>query len=204
MNQLQLATASRWARRLVLASGGCLIVTAAAAQTATPTFGPPIAGACILAKSEAIDRSQAGVSANQQLTQFGQGIEAELKAQRTAIENDDRALASQKASLSSAEFERRVAQLRQRYTDLTHTQTLRAAQLRLTTKDAIAQVTKIFGPSVADTITARHCSMVIERSVTYGSAQAMDITPLVIQKMDGIQSVVALRLATPEAAQAAH
>jgi Skp family chaperone for outer membrane proteins len=206
MNQVQLAAASRWARRLALASGGCLIVTAAAAQTATPapTFGPPIAGACILAKSEAIDRSQAGVSANQQLTQFGQGIEAELKGQRTAIENDDRALAGQKASLSPVEFERRVAQLRQRYTSLNHTQTVRAAQLRLTTKDAIAQVTKIFEPSVADTITARHCSMVIERSVTYGSAEAMDITPVVIQKMDGIQSVVALRLATPEAAQAAH
>ena len=152
----------------------------------------------------ALDRSQAGVSANQQIAQFSQGIDAELKAQRTAIESDDHALAGQKASLPAAEFDRRVAQLRQRYADLGRTQATRGAQLRLTSRDALSQVGKILDPSLADTITARHCAVVFERANTSGAADAMDITGAVIQKMDALQSVVALRLATPEAAQAAR
>jgi Skp family chaperone for outer membrane proteins len=200
-----LIAARRWSHRLALVSGAVVLAGAATAQTAPgPAYGPPIAGVCFLTRADAIDHSQAGVSANQQMTQFGQGIEAELKAQRTAIESDDKALAGQKANLSPAEFDRRVAQLRQRYADLNRTQSIRAAQLRLTSRDAINQLGKILQPSLTDTITARRCSAVFERSVTYGASDAMDITAMVIQKMDALQSVIALRLATPEAAQAAR
>lgn len=202
----RLHAASRLGRRLALVSAALAIAGPAAAQASPtpPTYGAPVAGICLFARGIALDRSQAGVSANQQIAQFSQGIDAELKAQRTAIENDDRALAGQKASLPAAEFDRRVAQLRQRYADLSRTQATRAAQLRLTSRDALNQVGKVLDPSLADTITARHCAVVFERANTYGATEAMDVTGAVIQKMDALQSVVALRLATPEAAQAAR
>ena len=179
-------------------------VQAQTASAAAPVYGPPIAGLCLFARAEALTRSQAGVSATQQLAQFGLGIDAELKAQEGAIHNDDVALATQKAALPPADYQQRVVQIRQRYAGLDRTRALRAAQLDVTRKQALAVVGQIIDPSLADTITSHHCSAVFERSATYGAAAASDITPAVIQRMDSIQSMVAIRLATPESAQAAR
>jgi hypothetical protein len=198
----------QWAARpLALVLAVSAICGEARAQTppaAVPVFGPPIVGLCLFARAEALTRSQAGVSATQQLAQFGLGIDAELKAQEGAIHNDDVALATQKAALPPADYQQRVVQMRQRYADLDRTRALRAAQLDVTRKQALAVVGQIVDPSLADTITTHHCSAVFERSATYGAAGSSDITGAVIQKMDGIQSMVAIRLATPEAAQAAR
>lgn len=201
----------RAARPLVLVLAALAIggaapasVRAQTAPGAAAVYGPPIVGLCLFARAEALTRSQAGVSATQQLAQFGLGIDAELKAQEGAIHNDDVALATQKSVLPAADYQQRVVQMRQRYADLDRTRALRAAQLDVTRKQALAVVGQIVDPSLADTITTHRCSAVFERSATYGAAGASDITPAVIQKMDSVQSMVALRLATPEAAQAAR
>jgi Skp family chaperone for outer membrane proteins len=203
--------AARARRRAVSAVVPALAVLAVAALVppglaqAQPapvaTYGPPTPGACLFAQAEALSQSHAGISADQQLKQFAEGADAELKAQRTAIFNDDHALAQQKSSLSAADYDQRVAQLRQRYAELDRTRSLRDAQLNLTRRDAAAQIMNILQPSLAETITARHCSFVLERSVTYGAADALDITAAVIQRMDARLSFVPLRLAPPEAVQ---
>jgi hypothetical protein len=206
-----MVSVQRVARPLALVLAASAICGAAQAQVpaqaplaAAPVYGPPIVGLCLFAQAEALTRSQAGVSATQQLAQFGLGIDAELKAQEGAIHNDDVALATQKAVLPPADYQQRVVQMRQRYADLDRTRALRAAQLDVTRKQALAVVGQIVDPSLADTITTHHCSAVFERSATYGANGASDITPAVIQKMDSVQSMVAIRLATPEAAQAAR
>jgi hypothetical protein len=72
--------------------------------------------------------------------------DAELGAERTAIVNDDQALLGQKASLSPADYQQRVAQLKQRYAELDRTRALRDAQLNMTRRDAIAQMNTVRGP----------------------------------------------------------
>jgi Skp family chaperone for outer membrane proteins len=170
----------------------------------TPVYGPPIAGVCLFGENQALAQSQAGVIAAQQITQFAQGIDAELKAQGGAILSDDRALAKQKAQLPAAEYGQRVTQLRQRYADLDATKKMRTAQLDLTRRQARAQLTAVLNPSLAETITARRCGMVIDKASVYGATEAMDITGAVIQRMDGRLATIALRLATPEAVRAAQ
>jgi Skp family chaperone for outer membrane proteins len=201
----RLLTASRLTGGLALASSFLVLAGAAAAQTATPpTYGPPIAGECLFGRDDAIDHSKIGVTASQQLVQYAKEIDADLKAQGAAIQADDRALVGQKASLSAADYQQKVNQLRQRYADLSRLQKLRATQLGLTRSDALTQIGAVILPSLSSVVTARHCSVVFERAATYGSAAAMDITPAVIQQMDATQSALTLKLATPEAAQAAR
>jgi Skp family chaperone for outer membrane proteins len=196
------------ARSIWLAGATAALALSAAPASAqpalAPTYGPPTPGVCLFAQAEALSHSKAGVSADQQLKQFAVGIEAELTAERSAIYNDDRALAAQRASLSAADYQQRTEQLRQRYAELDHTRSLRDAQLNLTRNQAAEQVMKVLKPSLADTITARKCSFVLERSVTYGAADALDITGAVIQRMDALLSFVPLRLAPPEAVQNAR
>ncbi len=177
---------------------------AMAQPAAAPVFGPPPAGVCLLSQSEALARSRVGASAAQQLKQFADGIDAELRAERTAIVSDDHTLLGQKASLGAADFQQRVAQLKQRYDELDRTRALRDAQLNLTRRNAVAQLMTVLTPSLADTITARRCGLVFERGATYGFAEAMDVTAAVVQRMDARASLVTLRLAPPQAVQAAR
>jgi Skp family chaperone for outer membrane proteins len=190
---------------LANASGsGTFAAPAEATPAVAPAYGPVIPGLCLFAKAEALDRSQIGVSANQQLAQFAQGVDAELKAEQAAIVTDDRALAKQKATLAAAVFQQRVGQLRQRYADLARTKELRQAQLALTRHGALLEVEKVLTPGLSQTITARHCSAVFERSAVYGAADAMDITPAVVERMDAQSTSLNVRLSTPEEARAAQ
>lgn len=190
-------------RGLALASvAGLAMGGAAVAQPAEPpTYGPPTPGVCLFAQADALAHSKAGTSADQQLRQFAVGVDAELGAERAAIYNDDRVLASQKTALSAADYQQRTEQLRQRYANLDRERALRDAQLDLTRKLAADQVMKVLQPSLSDTITARKCSFVLERSVTYASTDALDITQQVIERMDARLSYVTLQMASPEAAQ---
>lgn len=171
---------------------------AALAQApAGPTFGPATPGVCLFDQAQAVANSQAGVSAEQQIKEFAVGIDAELKAERTAIYNDDHALALQKASLPSADYDQRVAQLRQRYAEVDHTRTVRDAQLDATRKTAAVQIMAALTPSLNEVITQRRCSFVLQRSVTYAAADALDITADVVQRMDARLNYVPLQLAPP-------
>lgn len=187
-----------------LAAAGLAVGMAAAQPAPPPAYGPPTPGVCLFAQAQALSQSKAGTSADQQLRQFAAGVDAELGAERTAIYNDDRALAAQKATLGPADYQQRTELLRQRYANLDRERALRDAQLNLTRKLAADQVMKVLEPSLSETITARKCSFVLERSVTYGANDALDITGQVIQQMDARLSYVTLQLATPEAAQAAR
>jgi Skp family chaperone for outer membrane proteins len=184
----------------LLAAGGAFAQGVPPAAVA-PVFGPATPGVCLFDQAQALSQSRAGASADQQLKQFAVGVDAELKAERTAIYNDDHALAGQKASLAPADYEQRVAQLKARYAELDRTRRLRDGQLDLTRQDAAAQIMKVLTPSLMDTITARRCSFVLERSVTYAASDALDITGAVIQRMDAQLGYLTLRLAPPESVQ---
>jgi len=178
---------------LLVATSALAIAGAASAQT----YGPPMAGVCVVSRDQALAASQAGVSANQQLTQFVSGVRGELNAQRSAIQNDDRALAAQKASLAAADYQQRVGQLRARYQALDHASQVRDAQLAATRKQAFDQIGAVMGPSLTEVIAARRCSLVLERASTYGANPEMDITAQVIQRMNARLPMLNLRPAGP-------
>ena len=196
---------SRPARRLSLLVGiaaAFAVAVPALAQpiAAPPVYGPPIPGVCLFARDVALDRSLAGVSANQQIQQFTAGIRAELDAQRNSIVNDDRALAAQKASMPATEFQQRVAQLQQRYAAVERTRRTREAQVARTRAEAVRLILQTMTPSLGETITARKCSLVVEKAGTYGANPVMDVTDQVIQKMNARLQSVTLRLAPPDPA----
>jgi Skp family chaperone for outer membrane proteins len=169
-----------------------------------PTYGPPAPGVCLFSQAAALSQSRAGVSVDQQLKQFAQGADAELGAQRAAILADDHALAAQKASLSTADYDQRVAQMRQRYAELDRTRAIRDAQLNQTRRDAATQIAAALNPSLSEAITMRKCSVVFDRNVTLGFGDGMDITPVVIQRMDARLSYVTVRLVPPDAVRPAQ
>ena len=59
-------------------------------------------------------------------------------------------------------------------------------------------------PSLAEIITTRRCGVVLEKATTYGSNPDMDITALVIQRMNARLPLLNLRQAPPETVQRAR
>jgi Skp family chaperone for outer membrane proteins len=200
--RIGLAVAAALAAALAGAQVSPAIAQTAAAGVAV--YGPATPGVCLFSQVEALSKSRAGVSVDQQMKQFAQGADAELGAQRSAIMADDRALAAQRSRLQAADYDQRVAQMRRRYAELDRTRALRDAQLNQTRRDAAAQIMAVLDPSLAEAVTLRKCSVVFDRGVTLGFAAGMDITPTVIQRMDARLSYLTLQLAPPGSVRVAQ
>ena len=188
-----LAVALSGATLMALATSGASFAQSTA-STGT-VYGPPIAGVCVFDRNAAINSSQAGISANQQITQFSTGMRAELGAQHAAIVRDDHALAQRRPSMSVAAYQQSVAQIRQRYQALDQTAKARDAQLRRTSDYAVKLVDRALEPALSSAVTQRRCALVIERKNLEGANPAMDITPAVVSALNLRLPILDLRLA---------
>ncbi len=188
------------------AAGFVLAAGAAAAQTTAanvPTYGPPIEGVCVFSKDAALTTSAAGVSVNQQLQQLSQSAQAPLDAERNAITAADKALTAEKPKLSAAKYQAEQGSLQQRAQAWQMTVQARQTQFNQARDKALDQIAATVTPVLVATITARHCSIIVERGGIYGANPAMDLTPDVVQKLNTILPAVVVSLPV-EAAQGQH
>jgi Skp family chaperone for outer membrane proteins len=194
---------------LALAAGstGALAQTPAAPAAAAPaanvpTYGPPISGVCVFTREAAMNTSQAGVSANQQLQQIAQGIASSLNPERDAIAAEDKALAAERAKLSPAKLQERATALQKRAQTYGQTVQTRNAQLSQTHDKAFTQIAQAMTPILVAKITEHHCSLVLEsRGIIYGANPAMDLTAEIVQQLNTSLPTVTVTLIPPEALQ---
>lgn len=167
----------------------------ASAEQSPP--GPPIPGLCLFARDAALGNSKAGQAANQRLQQLGAQIEAELNPEKQAIITENTALQNG-AALPAAQRQTRIAALQQRAQTFSQLQTLRGAQLQQTRVLATQTIVAKIDPILAPLVVARRCSLVLERTATYGFNPAMDLTPAVVDQLNQQLPTVTFYLATPE------
>lgn len=167
-----------------------LFLACLAAPAAAQTFGPPIAGLCLLSRDGAINASRAGQSLQGQLQQLQSSLSGELAQRRAAIEQQQRALAARQNATAPIEYQRQQAALAQQLQVLDQQQNARfiAAQQR-----GQQQIDQALGTALGRVVSRSACSVVMERDNSYGWNNAMDITPAVAREMDGILQTVTLR-----------
>ena len=177
------------------ATPGLVSAQAPAVPNANP-MGPPIAGVCLFARDAAIAKSKAGAATDARLRQLAQGVQAELASERQAIVTENDAL---KAIPAAQRPQARVDALDKRAAAFNQLQQLRTAQLQATRAQAIEQILKQMDPVLGPVSTGRHCSVVFERTATYGFNAAMDLTPTVVQQLDArMPTMTPFDLARPE------
>ena len=170
-----------------------------AAPAANPNpMGPPIAGICLFGRDGAIANSKAGQATDARLRQLGQGVQAELNPEQQAIIAENNALKVGGANIPALQRDQRIGALQKRATAFTQLQQLRTAQLQATRTQALDQILKPMDQVLGPISTAHHCSVVIERSATYGFNQAMDLTPDVVRQLDVRMPTNTFDLARPE------
>jgi len=175
---------------LILAAGA----PAAAQVVAAP--GAPLAGVCVYSENVLLGQSQAGVSANRQLTQIQASVNNELRALQDKLVADDQALTAQKSTLPASEFSQRTTALQTRARDLQNLSNARNGQLTRTRDGAIAQISKVALPLLNASLTAHRCAIVLDKGPVYTVNPAMDLTGEVMQKLNAVLPAITVTLAS--------
>lgn len=148
---------------------------APAAPAVQIRHGAPIAGLCIYSSDRAVATSDVGKYVQTRVKQLATEANAELNTERTAVQNDAKALEGQRASLTQDVFEQRAAAIQVRANALQRKADLRQREIEVTERKAILRVLQELDPIVVGLYQQRSCSVLLGDGVLLGNEQ-MDLT----------------------------
>lgn len=159
---------------------------AAAPAAAAPavTHGAPVPGLCIVSVENAIGASTVGKFVNTRLQQLVAQVNAELNAEKTAIDNDAKALDGQRATLDQNTLEQRAAALQVRANSLQRKAQQRDREIQATEQKAVNRVGTEMEPLIRQAYQAKQCSILINRNSIILGNPASDITPQVVTALN--------------------
>lgn len=156
----------------------------AQAQQPTVQHGAPIAGLCALNLQGVFARSTAGQGLNARLQQLQQEIAGELAPYQQTIEAEDQALSNRGASLSDAERQQRGQALQQRFAEFQQLRQTRLQELEYTEFMQRRALGAAVDPIVAAVYQERGCSILLNRGEVFYLNPQMEISELVLQRLN--------------------
>ncbi len=170
------------------AQGAVATHPTAAAAGAPPAAaipaGPAIPYVCVFSNEGALGNSAVGKYVGQRMQQLQGQANAEVTAEKTAIETDARALDAQKAALSTDVVQQRTLALNQRAQALQRKAELRSHELEATEQKALSRVGSEMSPLLQQVYGQRGCGLLLDRNAVFASNPTMDVTPDVVRLLD--------------------
>lgn len=169
------------------------IATSASAQTAPAaaapagpavTHGPAIAGVCIFSSARAVGSSQVGKAVDTRLKTIIQQVNAELTGERTALDNEAKALDAKKATLAQDVLEQQASALQVKANAWQRKGQLRQREVEATEQKALARVYQELDTPIKQVYQAQKCGMLIDRESVMLANPSMDITDAVVTALD--------------------
>lgn len=157
----------------------------AAAAAPAVTHGAAVPGLCTLSVENAIGASTVGKYVNTRLQQLIAQVNAELNAEKTAIDNDAKALDGQRATLDQNTLEQRASALQVRANSLQRKAQQRDREIQATEQKAVNRVGTEMEPLIRQAYQAKTCSVLINRNSVILGNPASDITPQVVTALNG-------------------
>src|SRR5262249_47328921 len=153
----------------------------------------------------AVGASTVGKYVQTRLQQIVAQVNAELNAEKTAIDNEAKTLDAGRATLDANTFEQRGAALQVRANALQRKAQLRDREVSATEQKALARVGQEMDPLIRTAYQQKSCSVLLSRSALILANPAMDITPAVVTALNAKITQFAFdreRLDQPQAAPA--
>jgi outer membrane protein len=185
---------------------------APAAAAPAVSHGAPVPGLCLVSVENAIGASTVGKYVNTRLQQLVAQVNAELNAEKTALDNDAKALDGQRATLDQNTFEQRAAALQVRANALQRKAQQRDQEIQATEQKALNRVGVEMEPLIRQAYQQKQCSVLVNRNSIILGNPASDITQAVVTALNAKITQFAFdrerldqqaRPATPAAAPAA-
>lgn len=161
--------------------------TAALAQQAVPpsvTHGPALSGVCIVSRDQVLGASTLGKAIETRLQQLNSQVEAELKTEVTAINNEAKTLDGQRATLAPDAFEKRSADLQVRANAFERKRQQRGREMVATQEKALGRFEQELAPVITQVYQQKQCSILFERAALVIANPAMDVTQQVVSALN--------------------
>ena len=157
---------------------------AAAAPAALPT-GPAIPGLCVLNNDGVVFGSAVGKFVVQRLQMLKSQSDSEINGEGNQLRADATALESKKATLPPDQFEQQGAAINLRANALQRKAQQRDSELNQTEKKALARIGQEADPIVRQVFAQHNCTVLFNAGGVIFAAPSLDLTPGVIQGLDG-------------------
>jgi outer membrane protein len=182
MNMITKKSGAAFAGVLMLTAFAPVLVQAQAAASppAAPLTGPAVPGVCVLSLEAVVATSTVGKYVSTRLQQLNQAASAEISADATSLQNDEKALEAGRASLSNEQLQQRAAALQGRENDLNRTVQIRREEMSQTEQKAQQRILQESSPIFQEAARAHNCSVVLGGTAVLAAEPAMDLTPTVV------------------------
>jgi Skp family chaperone for outer membrane proteins len=152
--------------------------SAAAPAAALPplTHGPAIPGVCVYSNAAAIENSSVGKAFGDRMQQLRAQATAELSGEASSLQNDEKALAAKRGSMSADQFNQQAQPLAQRDAALNQKAETRNRELQATYAKQMHRIGEVVQPLVVSAYEAHHCSVLLNGEAVMAANPAMDLS----------------------------
>jgi outer membrane protein len=180
-----------------------LAASTAVAQTAGPANpGPVIPGVCVYFNQRMLAQSTVGQAVQARMEQLAQEVRGELTPYATAIQTEIGALQQGQATIPADQLNTRRQQLQQRVQEAQQLEQTRDAELRYTLSEQRRLISAAVEPILVTVYQERGCGLLLDRESVFIMNPAMDVTDLVIQRVNTALPTLSFnRLPVPAQAQ---
>jgi Skp family chaperone for outer membrane proteins len=174
---------------------------APATPTAPVAHGPlPSPVVVVIDKAALLRGSKAGQDITNQIRAFAEQAKAQLDPQGRALQADAASLKSRAGGMTPEQRQAAVTAFEGRQAAFQRAANLQQGRIQMALANANHEMEKAVGPILKQVMAAHHANIVFDKQVVILSTDNnFDITPEVVQKLDGVLSSVKVEL-PPESA----
>lgn len=174
--------------------------TAATAQTQAPQNpGPVIPGVCVFHNARLLAQSTAGQSLQSGMQALTQQVRTELQPYSDSITSELQAIQSAGQTIPQGEQQQRVQALQQRVNELQELEQTRQVELAYTQQQQMLAIATAVDPIIVQVYQERGCGLLVDRESVYLLNPAMDITEVVVQRLNQALPSLSFGRMTPPA-----
>jgi Skp family chaperone for outer membrane proteins len=192
-------------KQVVSASVAMTAVVAFAAQAtaqtpAPPVTGPTVPGICVLNAQRAVATSTVGQFLSTRINQIGAQVNAELEADQSALQTENKALEGKRATLTATQYQTQHTAIETKAQALQRRSQLRNIQMQLMEQQAGKQIDTAIRPIVQQTFQQRGCSVLLNAQALSLFVPGADISDAVMAGLNAKLTSLQVQLATEQEA----
>lgn len=162
-----------------------LTASAALAQSQGPANpGPAIPGVCVYFNQRALAQSTVGQAVQTRMEQLAQEVQGELQPYATSIQTEVQALQQGAASIPADQMNQRRQALQLRIQEAQQLEATRDNELRYTLGQQRQKISEAIEPILVAVYQEKGCGIMIDRESVFIMNPAMDVTDVVIQRLN--------------------
>lgn len=162
-----------------------LTASAAMAQSQGPANpGPVIPGVCVYFNQQALAQSSVGQAVQTRMEQLAKDVQGEIAPYAQQLQTEYQALQSGASTIQADQLNQRRQALQQRAQEAQQLEQTRDNELRYTLGEQRRKISEAIEPILVAVYQEKGCGIMVDRESVFIMNPAMDVTPLVIQRLN--------------------